>query len=116
MSGRVIRFPSAGVLQAVHHLEAHRGPLEADALACSIVLMAMAKEEAVPPWAITVLLSTIYRYIEQPFGIVLANAVANVDHPEVKAVLGRHCLPLSRDQLSLYRSIHPAGADDTGKL
>ena len=116
MTAKVYPFPSPGVLQAVRHLEAHLGPVEADALACSIVLTAILKEEAVPAWAVTVLLSTLYRYIEQPFGIVLANALAGVDDPEVTAVLGRvhHGLPRSRDQLSLYCSIHPAGADDTG--
>jgi hypothetical protein len=116
VTAKVIQFPAVGVLQAVRHLESHRGPVEADALACSIVLRAIAKEEAVPPWAVTVLLSTLYRYIEQPFGIVLANALADVDHPEVNAVLGRvhHGLPRSKDQLSLYCTIHPAGADDTG--
>lgn len=116
MTARVIPFPSPGVLHALRHLEAHQGPVEADALACSIVLTAILKEEAVPPWAVTVLLSTLYRYVEHPFGSVLANALAGVDHPEVKAVLERvhHGWPRSRDQLSLYCSIHPCGTDDTG--
>lgn len=110
MTARVIWFPSPGVLKAVRHLETHRGPVDADALACSIVLRAISHEEAVPPWAVTVLLSTLHRYVEHPFGVVLANALEGVDHPEVEAVLGRahHGSPRSRHHVS-------AGADDTGE-
>lgn len=88
MTARVLNFPSPDVIAAVRHLETHRGPVEADALACTIVLRAISNEEPVPPWAVTVLLSTLHRYVEHPFGLVLANALAGVDHPEVEAVLG----------------------------
>jgi hypothetical protein len=116
LTAKVYVFPSPAVIMAVRHLEGRGGPVEADALACSIVLNAIELGQPVPPWAVTVVLSTFYRYVKDPFGIVLANALADVDHPEVKAVLGRvhHWLPRSKDQLSLYCSIHPGGADDTG--
>lgn len=88
MTARMFKFPSPAVISAVRHLEKHRGPAEADALACTIVLKAISNKEAVPPWAVTVLLSTLHRYVEDPFGIALANALLQVDHPEVRAVLG----------------------------
>lgn len=86
MTAKVIKFPSPAVIMAVRHLETHRGPVEADALACSILMVALRRGEPAPAWSVTLLLSTLLRYLEHDFALGLAMDLSSLDHPEVLAV------------------------------
>lgn len=87
MTGKVYRFPAVAVIQAIRQLETHQGPIEADALACSIVLLAIRRGEPAPGWSVTLLLSTLLRYVEEDhLAWRLAVDLGSLDHSEVRAV------------------------------
>ncbi len=84
MTAKVYPFPSQGVIKAVRHLEGRRGPIEADALACSLLLLAIERTDPVPPWTVTLMLSTLLRYVGNPLALGLAQRLARIDDPEIR--------------------------------
>ncbi len=88
MSAKILSFPTASVLKAVRQLE-RPVSAEAERLAASVVVEALASGETVPPGTLNLVCSVLLRNARTRFGLHLAERLAELDdHLEV-LILGQ---------------------------
>lgn len=88
MSAKILSFPTASVLKAVRQLE-RPVSAEAERLAASVVVEALAVGDPTPPGTLSLLCSVVIKHARGRFGLHLAERLAELDdHLEV-LILGQ---------------------------
>lgn len=90
----VFAFPSREVLRAIRVLEGRSRGLEAE-LAASVLVKAMAAGDCVPPWTLTLLLSTMLQS-EALFALRLADSLSVFDDVLDILVVGQQLVMSSK--------------------
>lgn len=91
MSAKILSFPGATILRAVRQLE-RPVSAEAERLAASVLIEALALGDVVPPGTLRLVCSAVLRHARSAYGVRLAEKLADLDDNLEVLILGQMLL------------------------